>query len=155
MKLTMSVLVALFAIPAISSAANPVLDCSAKLNQDQPPYSFEAVQVRGEYVSGWFKNIVVKVVSTDYNDQKVVQTGRAAELDPDEKYAPRKYANHNRFNLDALTETKNFAKFYPADSCRLELLVPQDVQKAVTDGAPLLIHCDQSGGVVNLKCTLN
>ncbi|RYZ71708.1 MAG: hypothetical protein EOP09_04265 [Proteobacteria bacterium] len=155
MKFLKLILTAAFAIPAMAFAeSHQVLECAATLDQNRPPYSFESIQIRGEYVNGWFKDFVAQVSYTNYRDEKIVTTGRSAELDRDEKYVPRKYVNHDRYNLENLTETEKFGKFYPADTCNLELLIPKDIRTVVREGAPLLIHCDQSGGAITLKCTL-
>lgn len=79
-------------------------------------------------------------------------TGRAPYLEADEKYVPRKYKKHTRFNFSNLVDTKTFGKFYPMDQCKLSFLMPNNGLSRESFTAPMIINCDQGGGTISLEC---
>lgn len=122
------------------------LHCQASFDQYEESY---ALDIKGQYIGGWIKDIVV--IATDKTEQTV---GRAADLNRDQNYAPRKYVGHDRFDLSKLTDTKDFSRFNPWDQCALHLLLPADENMTAQFKTPILIHCDQSGGKMMASCEL-
>lgn len=98
------------------------------------------------------KHVTVTTVDENYKGEDVTTVGRTAQLESDRDYKPRKYKNHIRYQLRQLTDTSDFSRFYPGDQCAMELIVPEKADKLATFKAPLIIHCDQSGGTTTLLC---
>lgn len=137
-------------------AKNPYLTCTGNLNsQKYPPGSISKIEVKGELIGDLIKNAMAQVTFIEYTGETVVSTGRASELDSDANYKPRKYLNHIRFDLGKLTDAKDFSQFWPSDTCQIELLIPKNaIYNTSSFKAPTQIHCDQSGGVTTLNCSL-
>ncbi|MCC7402860.1 MAG: hypothetical protein IT288_00545 [Bdellovibrionales bacterium] len=94
----------------------------------------------------------VKAVTQDTDE---TATGRRDFISNDQKYKPRKYKGHQRFDLSQLTNTKSFGSFTPVDYCVMSLLIPDEAGASLTQfKAPMVINCDQRGGSITLACTL-
>lgn len=87
-----------------------------------------------------------------YANDEAVEMGRAKYLESDEKYKPRKYKNHVRFDMSKLTETEEFDQYMPGDTCVLNVLVPKNAMSVKSFKAPVIVNCDQSGGTMTLDC---
>lgn len=150
----------LILVSSISFASNRYLKCEGKLRNNPSTYTYapgniQSIAFEGHYIGGWIKDARATVVYEDYRDQKVSNMGRAAQLDSDEKYSPRKWQGYMRFDLSNLTDVSDFSKFLPADSCEIFVLVPSNAAKLRQFPAPVQIRCDQSGGTEVINCSFN
>lgn len=137
----------------MAATGTPKLECSADISHAEIG-NLTTIQLTAEALIGdWMKNVTVTVQTDEYNGPQIA-TGRRAQLDSDAKYKPRKYLNHLRYNLSALTNVQDFSEFLPGDTCEMLLMLPQNASELQNFSAPVVIHCDQSGGSVNLDCKL-
>jgi hypothetical protein len=139
-------------VPAASFASVPVLSCQGRW--PDAPNGVTAMEFTGAFVGDWIKDAIISVHSVDYKNENLVETGRAAQLDSDDKYQPRKYAGHLRFDLSRLTDVKDFSQFAPMDQCQIQIMIPENAAALGSFTAPVLLHCDQTGGAMNLQCQL-
>jgi hypothetical protein len=157
MKTLLTTLATTTLISSLSMAATTSvqkLECSGDISHSQIG-NIKTIQVTAEALLGdWLKNVTVNVQTDEYDGSHFV-TGRRAQMDSDEKYKPRKYLNHLRYNLRELTNVQDFSEFLPGDICEIQLMIPQDASKLQSFSAPVVINCDQSGGSVALDCKLN
>lgn len=147
-KTTLFMVATLTAAAALADDKVYGLHCRA-----QKPHGFESVEIKAELILGdWIKNVTVTAVDYDYANQLRTQVGRAAQWESDRTYKPRKYKDHVRYNTTQLTDTADFSKYYPGDMCEIQVMVPENYPRPGKFKAPMLFHCDQSGGKAELDC---
>lgn len=150
MKQMLFTLVALFSITTFARQ-EPVYS----LKCDSRPGRSDVIDLTVEaktfivFDSGEMRMVDV-TATAKYDDE--TEVGRGKYLEADEKYTPRKYKNHKRFQLNNLTNTKEFDSFTPYDQCNIKLMIPQSARKGGNFEAPTVVNCDQSGGSMTLDC---
>lgn len=85
------------------------------------------------------------------------ETGTGKELRSDLNYSPRVHIDAKRIDLSKLKSFhpvtgKALNVFLPSDTCQLDLIIPQDWTHMESFSAPVMIHCDQSGGRIDVEC---
>lgn len=85
------------------------------------------------------------------------ETGTGKELRSDLNYKPRVHDGAKRIDLSQLKSVhpvtgRKLNVFLPSDTCKLELIVPQDWTHTESFTAPVMVHCDQSGGRIDVEC---
>jgi hypothetical protein len=129
------------------------LNCTGDLSKfNYSPGDIQTISLKASLITDWMKDVTVVVTAKDYENRNEVTVGRALELESDRNYKPIKNADHIRFDLTKLTEVKKFGRFYPSDSCQIQVMIPKNAMGLTSFNAPTQIHCDQSGGVATLKC---
>lgn len=94
-------------------------------------------------------------VTATWSEEGKVTVGRIDYIDTDADYKPTVYKDHMRFDLSKLTETVRFGRFNPS-GCSLKLIFPPSAgNEKLKFIAPMLMSCDQSGGLMRLRCTTN
>lgn len=144
-------------LSSLSFADVKTIKCEGDLNQYIKMYRYTPggitkIQLEGELIGDWIKNAIAKVSYADYNVKNVVEVGRSAQFESDEKYKPRKYFDYIRFDLSNLVEVKNYGRFAPGDQCQIQVMIPKNAMTRSNFSAPTQVHCDQSGGVTTLTC---
>lgn len=161
--LAMTTLAASFSMAASSSsmAASLVphkLECAGQItNNDQSSIgNLSSIALTATVQSAYgLKDVTATIKSTDYNDKEEVTVARRNSLTKDANYKPTKYKGSARYNLDKLITTTDFADLSPGDECQILLMLPEVTPaKGTSFAAPVVIHCDQSGGSVTIQCSI-
>jgi hypothetical protein len=142
------------AILLSQSYANASLLCTAtkKANHDYFSIRLHAEGMSNDRKTG---QIVLENVTAVVKSNDETETGKGKVLRSDLNYVPRKYVDHRRIvltNLKSTTDTSLKGRFYPADQCEIQVMIPVTWADGEGFTAPTLVHCDQSGGVTNLEC---
>lgn len=150
----------LSAVLLLQMQAQAALECEIKEPRNK---AFASIQIkveaedirkdsRGNLV---LSDVVATVKSKGYGSGPTKEVGYGKTLKSNVSYKPRKYKNHWRLelsDLDMVGYQNKVVDFTPLDTCVLELLIPDTFMDGEGFDAPLLLHCDQSGGSTTLDC---
>lgn len=142
---------AVFASSAWSADKAPKLQC-----ESQNKFGHFTLTAREIVISkqneGTMWDLVVTASETKGEE---TQTGRSQYLSADADYSPRKYKGYSRFDMSKAVDVSNFGIYAPLDQCRLNVLVPNNINQLESAELPVVINCDQTGGTFTLSCTIN
>jgi len=125
------------------------VECNLK---DDRNVGFKELNVKANLIlEDWMREVTVRAVTKDHNDDDVVMIGRRFQWEADQKYKPRKYKNSVRYKMNELVDVEDFSDFTP-DGCDLNMIVPKDATELGTFDVPVITNCEQSGGTMILEC---